>query len=157
MTTVAPELSTRLERHILATPDDCECGMCTPTWMRRRGKSRRYSEPVSLAEALEREDGAVRPDMVTCHLAVLAAMGLEATGIMKTHPPRRFGAPEIGLPVLLFAAELAAAVQQSAFRDEMPDALVEACDQTIGTATIIAAESLAGLVSAFQAAAAVAG
>ena len=28
---------------------DCVCGTCPPAWARRRGKSRRFSEPVTLA------------------------------------------------------------------------------------------------------------
>jgi len=48
-------------RHVLALPEDCDCGMCMPGWMRRRGKQARYSEPVSLADAMEREDRAAWP------------------------------------------------------------------------------------------------
>jgi len=34
--------------------------MCAPSWARRPGKSKRYSELVTLADALDREDPAAR-------------------------------------------------------------------------------------------------
>jgi hypothetical protein len=43
--------------------------MCTPSWVRRRGKSSRYTEPVTLADALGREEPAARPTMVAQHAA----------------------------------------------------------------------------------------
>ena len=45
-------------------PEDCDYGMCTPSWARRRGKSKRYSELVTLADALDREDPAARHAMI---------------------------------------------------------------------------------------------
>ncbi|MGH3302650.1 MAG: hypothetical protein ACRDOK_13395 [Streptosporangiaceae bacterium] len=41
----------------------CDCGMCTPSWARRRGKSSRYSEMVTLVAAIDREDTPARPAM----------------------------------------------------------------------------------------------
>src|SRR5215472_8389554 len=54
------------DRHALVLLD-CHCGTCPPTWARRRGKSRRFTEPVTLAAALEREDAAAWPGMVHQH------------------------------------------------------------------------------------------
>src|SRR6266536_6499870 len=51
---------TEPDRHALVMPGDCDCGLCTPTWARRRGKSRRYSEPVTLGNALRRENAGDR-------------------------------------------------------------------------------------------------
>ena len=48
----AATVITQPERHALVMPEDCDCGMCVPTWARRRGKSRRHSESVSLTDAL---------------------------------------------------------------------------------------------------------
>ena len=154
--TVAPETTAHPARHILAMPEECGCGMCTPAWMRRRGKSSRYSEPVGLLEALEREDVAARPEMVAEHLDLLVTMGSAAAQTINGDPGGMFGAPEVGLPVLLFASELAAAVQPGAFRDELPDSMVRECDQVIGAVTIIAAESLTGLADVLRAASAIA-
>lgn len=56
--------------------------------------------------------------------------------------------PEIGLPVLMFVGELAAAGQH---RDQLPDSLVAAREQAVTTATLTAAGCLAGLVDAIQA------
>ena len=45
--TVATVARTEPTRHRLVIPD-CDCGMCAPTWARRRGKSKRFTEPVTL-------------------------------------------------------------------------------------------------------------
>jgi hypothetical protein len=55
------------ERHALVMPAGCECGMCAPAWARRRGKSRRYSSPVTFLAALGRENAADRPGMIDPH------------------------------------------------------------------------------------------
>lgn len=148
--TTAPETIPQPARHVLALPDNCECGMCTPTWMRRRGKQKQYSEPVSLADALDREDQAVWPGMVAQHAACLIAL-TTAAGAAADDDDRVFGVPEIGLPVLMFAGELAAVVQADVHRDQLPSGLVAASEQAVITATFIAAGCLAGLVDAVQA------
>ena len=84
---------TEPERHTLAMPDDCDCGMCTPTWARRKGKSRRYTEPVTLATALQRENAAARTAMVAQHCACLAALVTAAGRVIEAEPPRRPGHP----------------------------------------------------------------
>jgi hypothetical protein len=154
--TVASETTAQPTRHILAMPEECGCGMCAPAWMRRRGKSSRYSEPVSLLEALEREQAAARPELVAQHLELLTSMGSAAAETINADAGGMFGAPEVGLPVLLFASELAAAIQPGTFRDELPDSMVRECDQVIGAVTIVAAESLGGLADVLRAASAIA-
>jgi hypothetical protein len=148
---------TESERHTLAMPEDCDCGMCTPTWARRKGKSRRYSEPVTLAAALTRENAAARPAMVAQHCACLAAMVSAADRIIAAEPHDDLGTPELGLPLVLFAGELAAALQPDQFRNELPGDLVQACEQTITTATLAAAGCLADLAETVQALSALAG
>lgn len=149
--TAASETPSQPARHVLALPDDCDCGMCTPSWTRRRGKQKRYSELVTLASALDREEPAARPGMVAQHLACLAALATAATRAITDDPGSEIGAPEVGLPVLMFAGELAAAIQPSEYRDQLPADLVATCEQVITTATVTAAASLAGLVDAVQA------
>src|SRR5215207_6479332 len=93
-------------RHALIMPE-CECGTCAPTWARRRGKSRRFSDPVTLVAALEREDAAARAGMVERHRVCLAEMTGAADGVIASSlrdDPERPGA---GLALLMFAAELA--------------------------------------------------
>ena len=68
---------TEPERHALVMPGDCDCGMCAPTWARRRGKSRRFTEPVTLADALTRESPAARPSMIAS----------TALACRRWHPP----------------------------------------------------------------------
>jgi hypothetical protein len=153
----AATTTTEPERHALAMPGDCDCGMCTPTWARRRGNSRRYSEPVTLAAALGRENAAARPAMVAQHCACLAAMIAAAGRVTAAEPCDHLGTPEIGLPLVLFAGELAAALQPGQYRSELPADLVQACEQTVTTATLAAAGCLSGLVEAVQALSALAG
>jgi hypothetical protein len=149
--TTAPETIPQPARHVLALPEDCECGMCTPAWMRRRGKQKRYSEPVSLWDALDRENRAAWPSMVAQHAACLIALTTAATGAAMDDEDREFGVPEIGLPVLMFAGELAAVVQPTGHRDQLPAGLVAASEQAVTAAALTAAGCLAGLVDAVQA------
>jgi hypothetical protein len=148
---------TEPERHTLAMPEDCDCGMCTPAWARRKGKSRRYTEPVTLATALHRETAAARTAMVAQHCACLAALVTAAGRVIEAEPPDDLGTPEIGLPLVLFAGELAAALQPDQFRSDLPADLVQACEQTITTATLAAAGCLSGLAGAIQTLSALAG
>jgi hypothetical protein len=148
--TTAPQIPAQPARHVLALPGECDCGMCTPRWMRRRGKQKRYSEPVGLAEAMDREDRAAWPVMVAQHAACLIALTTAAARAVTEDPGGELGTPEIGLPVLMFAAELAAVVQPGDYRDQIPDTLIAASQQAITTATLTAAGCLAGLVDAIQ-------
>jgi hypothetical protein len=149
--TTTPEAMTQPARHVLALPGDCDCGMCTPGWMRRRGKHKAYSEPVSLADAMEREDRTAWPAMVAQHTACLIALTAAAAQALTTDPGGELGEPDIGLPVLMFAGELAAVLQPSQHRDQVPASLVAACEQAITTATLTAAGCLAALTDAIQA------
>lgn len=124
--------------------------MCTPGWMRRRGKQKHYSEPVSLAQAMDREDRSAWPVMVAQHAACLIALTSAAARAVTEDPGGELGTPEIGLPVLMFAGELAAVVQPGDHREHLPDNLVAASEQAVTAATLIAAGCLAGLVDAIQ-------
>jgi hypothetical protein len=149
-------VTTEPERHALVMPADCECGMCTPTWARRRGKSRRFTEPVTLAAALARENPAARPAMVAQHCACLTVM-TSAISRDTAEDHDELGSPELGLPLVLFAGEPAAALQPGQFRSELPGSLVQACEQTVTTATLASARCLAGLVETVQALSTLAG
>ncbi len=149
--TTAPEAITQPARHVLSLPQECNCGLCIPAWMRRRGKQKRYSEPVSLADAMDREDQAAWPVMVAQHAACLVALTAAAAWAVTADRGSDLGAPEVGLPLLMFAGELAAAVQPGEHRDQLPASLVAASEQAITTATFTAAGCLAGLVDAIQA------
>jgi hypothetical protein len=138
------------ERHALIMPAGCECGMCTPTWTRRRGKSSRYSEPVTLLAALRRENAAARPGMIEQHRACLTAMLALISNLIAAEPDDDLGTPELGLPLVLFAGELAAAVQPDEVAGELPADLIHDCEQAITRATLAAAGCLTGLVEAVQ-------
>ena len=140
------------DRHALVMVD-CECGTCPPTWARRRGKSRRFSEPVTLVAALEREDAAARPGMADQHresLAGLTAAADAVIGVAAGDDPGRAGA---GLGLLMFAAELASAVRPDEYRGE----LVAACEQAVTAATLAVAACLSGFAEVMEMLAALAG
>ena len=148
---------TEPERHALIMPADCDCGMCAPTWACRRDRSRRFSEPVTLPTALSRENPAARPAMVAQHCACLSAMASAVSRLITAEPHGDLGSPGLGLPLVLFAGELAAALLPDQFRGELPDHLVQACEQTVTAATHAAAGCLAGLVETVQALSVLAG
>jgi len=145
------EMITPPASHALIMPGGCECGMCAPTWARRRGKSRRHSEPVTLADALARESAAARPGMIEQHRICLTAMLALVSNVIADEPDDDLGTPELGLPLVLFAGELAAVLQPGQYRADLPASLIRDCEQTITTATLTAASCLAGLVEAVQA------
>ncbi len=136
---------------------DCECGTCGPTWARRRGKSGRFTQPVTLVAALEKEDAAARPGMVERHRACLSEMVLAADGVIAATQGDDPGRPGVGLALVLFAGELASAVRPDEFRGELPAGLVAACEQEVTAAMLAAAACLAGLVQMVQLLSALAG
>ena len=143
-------------RHALVMAD-CECGTCPPSWARRRGKSRRFSEPVTLVAALEREDAASRPGMVDQHresLEELTAAADAVIGVMAGDDP---GWPGAGLGLLMFAAELASAVRPDEYRGGLPAGLVAACERAVTAATLAVAACLSGFAEVMEMLAAVAG
>src|SRR5439155_6080588 len=124
----------------------CECGTCEPTWARRRGRSRRFTEPVTLVAALEREHEAARPGMVVRHRECLEAMTGAADSMIASTLPDDAGRPAAGLALMMFAAELASAVRPDEYRGELPAELVAACEQAVTAATLAAAACLSGFV-----------
>ena len=118
--------------------------------MRRRGKQTRYSEPVSLAEPMAREDRAAWPNMVAQYAACLIAFTTAADRAVTADTGGELGTPEVGMPVLMSASELAAVVQPGQHRDQLPDGLVAASEQAISAANLTAAECLADIFDAVQ-------
>jgi hypothetical protein len=144
------------DRHALVIPD-CECGTCPPTWARRRGKSRRFSEPVTLVAALEREDAAAWRGMAEQHLESLEEMTAAIDGAIAVTPRDDPGAPGAGLGLLMFAAELASAVRPDGYRGELPAGLVAACERAVTAATLAVAACLGGFAEVMQVLAELAG
>ena len=142
-------VTTELARHALVRPGDCTCGTCTPTWARRRGKSRKYSEPVTLVYALEQESPALWAGMVEEHRDFLAAMAERASDDFE-NTDLEIGDPEVGLSLLEFAGELATAVQPGFFGNELPPDLVAACEHTIATAMHVTAELMSGVIDGIR-------
>lgn len=149
MTTATVITNTEPTRHALAMPD-CECGMCAPTWARRRGKSKRFTEPVTLLDALNAEDPACRPAMIDRHRQCLTLMTSAVNELRDDTAADDLGRPEVGLALLLFAGELASALQPDHYRAELPAEQIASCEHTVTTATLAAAGCVTGLVEAVQ-------
>jgi len=68
-------------------------------WIRscRRGKARRFTEPVTLVAALEKEDAGARAGMVEQHRACLSEMIGAADGVISATPRDDPGRPGVGL------------------------------------------------------------
>lgn len=138
------------DRHALVLLG-CECGSCPPTWARRRGKSRRFTQPVTLVAALEREDAAAWPGMVKQHwesLEELTGAAGRLTAVTARDDPDR---PGTGLALLMFAAELALAVGPDEYRSDLPAGLVAACEQAVTAAALAAAACLGWFAEMAQA------
>lgn len=131
-------------RHALLAPE-CDCGGCAPSWARRRGKSRRFAEEVTLAEALLGEDADCHPGMVAEHRECLSALVGEVDRVMTRSSPDDLGYPGVGLSVVMFAGELAAAVRAAELSAGLPELLVRDCEQTVTAAMLTAAECLTGM------------
>jgi hypothetical protein len=135
--------------HALVLPA-CDCGLCGLTWARRRGRSRRFTEPVTLVMALEAEDAECRAEMVREHRECLSAMVCAADELIATSQvddPRR---SVVGLTVVMFAGELAAAVRPGEFGGELSEQLIGVCAQTVTAAMLAAAGCLVEMVGMLQ-------
>ncbi len=123
---------------------ECDCGLCAPTWARRRGKSRRFTEPVTLVMAIEAElSTARRVGMVREHrfaLAGLLAAADEFLALTTVEDPER---PSVGLALVMFSGELAAALRAQEFvLEPLPEALRLVCLETVTAAMSTAAGCL---------------
>ena len=149
MTTATMITTTEPARHALAMPD-CDCGTCAPTWARRRGKSKRFTEPVTLVDALHAEDPACRPAMIDQHRQCLTLMTADVNELLDHTAADDIGRPDVGLVLLLFAGELASALQPANNDDTLSADQIAACEHAITTATLAAAGCVTGLVEAVQ-------
>jgi hypothetical protein len=105
---------------------------------------------VTLVAALEREDASARDGMVARHRECLARLTAAADGTIWATSRDELERPDAGLALLMFAAELAAAVRPDAYRAELPGELVAACEQAVSAATLAAAACLSEFAEAFQ-------
>jgi hypothetical protein len=137
------------DRHALVMPD-CECGTCPPTWARRRGKSRRFTQAVTLVEALEREDAAAQPGMALRHRDRLEELTAAVDQLISQTEREDRDRPGAGLALLLFGAELASAVRPDEYRGELPAEQAAACERAVTAATLAAAACVSGFVETMQ-------
>lgn len=141
---VATVIESGPDRHALLAAE-CDCGGCPPTWARRRGKSRRFAEAVTLVQALRGEHAEARAGMVDEHRERLATMVELVDEAMARAAVGDLGHPGVGLSLVMFAGELAAALRPTEFGGELPEQLVGVCEQTVTAAMVSAADCLAGL------------
>jgi len=141
---VATVIESGPDRHALLAPE-CDCGVCAPTWARRRGKARRYVEPVTLVDALHGEAAEVRAEMVREHRECLSAMVGEVDQLRAQSGDDELGHPGWGLALVMFAGELASALRPTEFGAELPEGLRSVCAQTVTAAMLTSAGCLAGV------------
>lgn len=137
------------QRHALLAPE-CDCGGCPPSWARRRGKSGRF-EPVTLVEALRAEAEDCWVEMVGEHRLCLSTMVELVDRMMAQAGVVDLGHPGVGLHVVMFAGELAAALRPAELEADLPEQLVRDCEQTLAAAMLTAADCLAGLSDMMEA------
>lgn len=132
-----------LDRYALLMPE-CDCGLCAPTWARRRGKSRRFTEPVTLMMAIEAEPSAARRvQMVQEHLFSLAELLASADELLALTTVDDPGRPSVGLALVMFSGELASALGAREFvLEPLPEALRVVCLATVTAAMSTAAGCL---------------
>lgn len=147
---VATVIESGPDRHALLAPE-CDCGGCPPTWARRRGKSRRFAEPVTLIQALRGEAADCRAGMVEDHRECLATMVALVDQAIAQAAADDLGHPGVGLSLVMFAGELAAALRPTDLGAPLPEQLVRVCEQTVTAAMVSAADCLAGLSDMMQA------
>lgn len=149
MTTATLTTSIEPIRHTLAIPD-CNCGTCPPTWTRRKGKSKKFTQPVTLLHALEAEEPACRAAMVDQHRQWLTLMSAAVSQLLDGTDEDEIARTEVGLALLMFTGELASALASHHSRDTLTAEQIAACEHTITGATLLAAGSVTGLVEAIQ-------
>ena len=114
------------------------------------GRSRRFTEPVTLVMGLEAEDAECRAEMVREHRECLSAMVCEAAELTATSQvgdPRR---SVVGLALVMFAGELASAIRPGGFDGELSEQLISVCEQTVTAAMLVAAGCLVEMVGMLQ-------
>lgn len=132
-----------LDRYALVV-SECDCGLCAPTWARRRGKSRRFTEPVTLMMAIEAEPSAARRvQMVQEHQQCLGQLLAATDELLALTMIDDLARPTAGLALVMFSGELAAALRASEFvLEPLPEALWAVCTETVTAAMSTAAGCL---------------
>ncbi|MHB2024071.1 MAG: hypothetical protein ACYCO3_12180 [Mycobacteriales bacterium] len=145
--TVATTAAAAPARHALVR--DCGCGLCPPTWAGRRGKSRRFSQPVTLLAALEAEDTGCWAGMVESHRQSLSDLvcALDESAAAFGDDDG-LGNPMAGSELALFAGELASVLRDPDLRGCLPVGLVSDSERTVSDAMVTVAGCLSGALAA---------
>jgi hypothetical protein len=105
---------------------------------------------VTLVAALEREDAAAWRGMVERHRESLEELTGAADGVIAVTGRDDPGRPEVGLALLMWAAELASAVRPDEYRGDLPAGLVAGCEQAVTAAALAAAACLSGFAETIE-------
>jgi hypothetical protein len=105
---------------------------------------------VTLVAALEREDAAAWRGMVEWHRESLEKLTGAADRVMAVTGRGDPGRPEVGLALLMWAAELASAVRPDEYRSDLPAGLVAGCEQAVTAAALAAAACLSGFAETIE-------
>jgi hypothetical protein len=105
---------------------------------------------VTLVAALELEDAAAWRGMVERHRESLEELTGAADRVMAVTGRDDPGRPEVGLALLMWAAELASAVRPDEYRSDLPAGLVAGCEQAVTAAALAAAACLSGFAETLE-------
>jgi len=105
---------------------------------------------VTLVAALEREDAAAWRGMVERHRESLEELTGAADGVIAVTGRDDPGRPEVGLALLMWAAELASAVRPDEYRGDLPAGLVAGCERAVTAAALAAAACLSGFAETIE-------
>ena len=100
--------------------------------------------------ALELEDGAAWRGMVDRHRESLEELTAVADRVIAATERDDQGRPEVGLALLMWAAELASAVRPDEYRGQLPAGLVAGCEQAVTAAALAAAACLSGFAETIE-------
>jgi hypothetical protein len=106
---------------------------------------------VTLVAALEREDAAAWRGMVERHRESLGGLTGAVDRVIAVTGRDDPGRPEVGLALLMWAAELASAVRPDEYRRDLPAGLVAGCEQAVTAAALAAAACLSGFAETMEA------
>jgi hypothetical protein len=145
-----------LDRYALVM-SECDCGLCPPApmWARRRGKSRRFTEPVTLMMAIEAEPSAARRvQMVQEHRQCLGQLLTATDELLALTTIDDLTRPAAGLALVMFSGELASALRAREFvLEPLPEALRQVCLETVTAAMSSAAGCLVMMTEVMELAA----
>lgn len=141
------------QHHQLVLPPSKEALLHSPSWSRGTPPSFRDGSPVTLVMGLEQEPEPYHEAMIVAHTRALTDLALLGKRLMTrwsmTSPPDHVAveARAVGYNLLVFAAELASALDNEPFGPAVVPALRLQALESVTFATLWAASCLYGVVT----------